>query len=1632
MTLAAGRVEDGLIRQVQKALGESSLAAQLAEALYAHNGLEGMPATPAWLASQARSALEFISEKPRKKHKLRIRPLEGEPGRPEGTVVEILNDDMPFLVDSIVAELQARGLAVLSFLHPIFKAERDRSGRLQALLGPGDQNWNDGRQESYISIRLAPLSDAGERDLAKSLNDVLVTVRAAVADWQPMLREVRNAIHHLEAGPKGVPQGELQESVAFLRWLEAGNFTFLGLREYRIAGASESDGLVPADKVGLGVLRDPGLQVLRRGSELVDMTPEIRRFYSLPLPLIITKASVMSRVHRRVHMDYIGIKTYRDDGALAGEIRVVGLFTSQAYTKSPGDIPFLRRKVETIMARSGYPSASHAGKSLLNVLEAFPRDELFQIEVDRLQEWSAGILDLETRPRVRVFARPDRFDRFVSLLVYAPRDRYNSSVRERIGTLLATAYEGRIAAFYPHFTDGPLVRVQFIVGRYEGATPEVDTADLEWRITDILRTWVDRLADAIGTTGAKAETLQARYGRAFSAGYAETFSPERALQDIRRIERLGPALPVAIDFYKEDGAPAHRIRAAVYRFGGPISLSQRVPLLENMGFVAIDERSYQVHPAMEDGAREVTLHDMVLETADGSPIELAHHDTRLEAGFLAVFRGEADNDGFNRLIISAGANWRAVATLRAYAAFLRQLGSPFGLRYLADTLTRHAGVARDLLELFQFRFDPARKLDPAARAAAEQPIRQRIEGALAAVPSLDEDRILRQFLNLVSATLRTNFFQAGATGQVPETIIFKLDSGAIEAAPQPRPYREIWVYSPRVEGVHLRFAPIARGGIRWSDRAQDFRTEVLGLVRAQVVKNAVIVPSGAKGGFLPKQLPRAGSRDEVQKEGIAAYRIFISALLDVTDNTKDGRIIPPPRVVRHDGDDPYLVVAADKGTATFSDIANDISKSRDFWLGDAFASGGSAGYDHKAMGITARGAWECVKRLFRETDVDIQRQPISVVGVGDMSGDVFGNGMLLSEHLQLVAAFDHRDIFIDPSPQAGSINERRRLFALPRSSWQDYDKSKISKGGGVFSRSSKSIPISPEMKALLGLDASAITPSELMRSILRCKADLLWFGGIGTYIRASSERDDEVGDRANDPLRVSAAEVRAKVIGEGANLGVTQRGRIEFSLRGGRINTDFIDNSAGVNTSDQEVNIKIALAPAYRSGKLGPEARVALLSSMTDDVANASLRNNYQQSLALSLAERRSARDLPDYTLLMRALEERGLFTRSLEALPGQAEMQERARAGRGLTRPELAVLLSYTKIALQHDLLQSSVPDETQLEGWLLSYFPPLLRERHLEGIKGHSLRREIIALGLTNAIVNRGGPTMAVQLASETRLPVHEIAPAFMAARSVFDLPALWQRIDVLDALVEGEVQLGLYEATQEFVNAQTRWFLRDGHATADMRGTVSGYTAGLSALASSLNNILPPRLRAKLEQEALSAREAGIPDDLAIDIARLKVLQHAPAITKIAGDTGHPVPETARVYLEIGEQLRIADILSGSASIPTTDPYDRLAVSQAVNQLGASLSTFTLAAIAAGGLANWRAERGDQLGRLQTTLDEVASAGTLTVSRLLVTAGQLSDLASTGPSPSASRGRARGRAKSEASGTRPSRTRAPRPRS
>ncbi len=1529
---------------------------------------------PQTLAAFVREAFTFVAVKPEARSSVLVRASDLPAGAQTRRVatVQTLNDDMPFLVDSVIGEIRAQGLAPLLVVHPIFKVRRDQSGRLVEITGPGDRNWSDGRQESYIAAVLDPLDVMVAQQLETTLPVVLREVRAAVSDWSSMLERLDTVIARLQQADSLRAGGSIAEAITFCRWLRDGNFTLLGLREHG-HGGSGSD-LVAMHGSGLGILRE----------DLPGQAP-------LPIPsspVTISKSAEVSHVHRRVALDRVVIAVSAADGTPAGAVEVVGLLTSSAYTQSPATIPMLRQKVAAVVLRSGHPPESHDGKVLINVLETFPRDELFQIGEDLLGDWAEAILDLELRPRVRLLVRAEPAAATVSALVYIPRDRFSTAVRERIGMLLAEAWAGRIISFTPFFPEGPLVRVHFVLA----ASPRgvVDAALLETRITALTRTWEDQLADALVALGDIAPALSAKYRYAFTAGYQEQFSSQRALEDIGRIERLGPARTVAIDFYRASGQPANRLHAAVYRFDTPIPLSERVPLLENFGFSVIDERSYRLMPRFQDGVREVSLHDMVLEVADGAATDLAAADGRLEACFLAVFAREADNDAFNRLVLAAGADWREAALMRAYAAYMRQIRSPFTLRYIAETLARHRETTRDLIALFMTRFDPDLALDQAARTAAEVAIKQRVEAALTSVASLDEDRILRQIAGLIAASVRTNYFQRTVDGAPPDLITFKLDSRQIDGLPEPRPYREIWVYGPRVEGVHLRFSPVARGGIRWSDRAQDFRTEVLGLCKAQQVKNAVIVPNGAKGGFLPKQLPKGGGRDEIAREGIAAYKLFIGALLDLTDNLDtSAAVVPPARVIRHDGDDPYLVVAADKGTATFSDTANAIATARGFWLGDAFASGGSAGYDHKRMGITARGAWECVKRHFREMDRDIQTSPFTVAGVGDMSGDVFGNGMLLSPATRLVAAFDHRDIFIDPDPDpVRGLAERQRLFELPRSSWQDYDKSLISEGGGVFPRAAKSIAVSSSMRTLLGIVEPSVAPVELIRAILRARVDLIWLGGIGTYIKAGDESDEAVGDRANDAVRVTAAEVEAKVIGEGANLGVTQRGRIELARKGCRIDTDFIDNSAGVNTSDQEVNIKIALAPAVAGG-LDETGRLALLASMTDDVGAGSLRNNYQQSLALSLAEERGAEDLGYLQRLMQVLEGKGLLDRRLEALPGNAELAQRQAAGRGLVRPELAVLLSFAKIALTHELLATGVPDEPKLHAMLLDYFPRAIRDRFPGGIEQHRLRREIVTTILTNGMINRGGPAFTVRMSDETGRSVADVAHGFLSARQALGLPEIWRQIDALDGKVSGALQLSLYARVQEVLLATTRWFVRHGEGAAVSETDVADTVAAIRAHA--LDAIVTPGQARRFAAEAGVLAAGGVPEPLRDTLASLHVVAEAPAIAQLAKEATCGFDCAAPALFKAEEQLRLGDLEARAAEIAIRDHYDRLAIDGAL----AAVRT------AAERIARRSLQRPDAAGtdvemeRARFVVDEILANGALTASRLTVAAQRVRDL-------------------------------------
>ena len=1541
------------------------------------------------LAALASSAWSFLAARPPGVPKLRFEQPAGVAGAErfkDISVLEILNDDMPFLVDSVMGELAERGLDVRLVVHPVFAAKRDPDGKLASFNGTHLKIAPGAPRESFIHIHVERIDDdAARRDIVAALEGVLGDIRACVQDWRPMRARVGQIIAALKADPPPLQVNEIAEAVQFLEWLVADNFVLLGVRQNRMN--SEQNALEPEFETGLGLLRARDVRVLQRGDQRVTITPAIRAFLEEPRLLAITKSTRRSRVHRRVYMDYVGVKQFDAAGAFAGEIRIIGLFTSTAYTRSTRSIPYLRRKVDAVVTRAGFDPDGHSGKALFNVLESYPRDELFQIDEDTLYHFALAILQLVERPRVRVLPRRDRFDRFVSVLVFVPRDRYDSDVRKKIGDYLAAAYQGHVTAFYPFFPEGPLVRVHFIVGRGEDAPPDPGRATLDEAVGAIVRTWTDGLSDALAATYApsKARALMKRYGEAFSQGYREAYAPLAAVGDIRAIELLSPGRPLGVDFHPRGQDDGNAIGLKVWSHDRPIPLSERVPVLENMGFRVVDELTYRIAVG---GAQEpdVWFHDMVLTRADDGAVDLAACKTRLEALFLVVMSGGAESDGYNTLVLSAGLMWREVALVRAVSRYLRQIRVPYSQDYMWATLVKHAGIAADLVRLFHARFDPSRGPADQARGAREAAVAAAIESALQQVESLDEDRILRHFVAAIAAAVRTNFYQIDAGGMPKTEISIKLASRTLAAVPLPKPLYEIFIYSPRLEAVHLRFGKVARGGIRWSDRPQDFRTEILGLVKAQQVKNAVIVPVGAKGGFVPKLLPK-GPREAVLEEGTAAYRLFMSALLDITDNLGDAGVLAPANVVRHDDDDPYLVVAADKGTATFSDIANAIADQHGFWLSDAFASGGSAGYDHKKMGITARGAWESVKRHFREIDVDIGKTPFTVVGVGDMSGDVFGNGMLRERTIRLVAAFDHRDIFIDPDPDPErSFGERQRLFDLPRSSWQDYDKSLISSGGGVFARGLKEINLSPQARKLVGIGRAKVTPQELISAVLKLPADLIWFGGIGTYVRAASETDEAVGDRANDAVRVTGAELRCKVIGEGANLGMTQRGRVEAALRGVRLNTDAIDNSAGVNTSDVEVNIKIALMPPLRDGRLTRPARDALLAGMTEDVAALVLRNNYLQPLALSLSAQHGLEFLGFQQRLMQTLEQRGLLDRTVELLPDDMELAERRRRAQPLTRPELAVLLAYAKLVLYHDLLESNVPDDPYLGRELGRYFPPAIVERYPDALEHHRLRREIIATQLANSIINRGGPSFVVRIEDQTGAPVARLAAAFAAVRDSYGMTALNGEIDQLDNAIPGKLQLELYAAVQDLLLDRVVWFLRNVDLSQGLAAIVERYRQGIAAVAAALDHALAPEAAAARAARQAELRQQGVPEALARRIADLPGLMAAPDIVSVAERANADIAAVAATYFAAESYFRLDRIAAAARAIKVSDYFDRLALDRALDSIGDAERRLAAAMSAQGadGKATagadavdaWAAPRQAEVERIRLQVQEIAS--------------------------------------------------------
>lgn len=1541
------------------------------------------------------------------------------------SVVEVVTDDMPFLVDSVTNELSRQGRGIHVVIHPQIIVRRDVTGKLIEVLtdvngtGPapkGRKNAkgakddkaelpHDALVESWIHVEIDRETDRADlKQITADLLRVLSDVRETVEDWEKMRDAALRIADDLPGEPlDDLADEEVDEARELLRWLAADHFTFLGYREYEL---QDSDALTAVPGTGLGILRaDPH----HTGEEAHPVSPSFDR---LPADvrakarehklLILTKANSRATVHRPSYLDYVGVKKFDADGNVIGERRFLGLFSSAAYTESVRRVPVVRRKVAEVLEGAGFSYNSHDGRDLLQILETYPRDELFQTPPDQLRSIVTSVLYLQERRRLRLYLRQDEYGRYYSAIVYLPRDRYTTGVRLRLIDILKEELGGTSVDFTAWNTESILSRLHFVIRVPPGTElphlTDADTDRIEGRLVEAARSWADGFQEALNAECGeeRAAELMRRYGHSFPEGYKADHSPRAAVADLGHLEALQRGeKDFALSLYEPIGAVSRERRFKIYRTGEQVSLSAVLPVLQRLGVEVVDERPYELRCADRTSAWVYDF-GLRLPQTDGGDYLADDARDRFQEAFSASWTGLAENDGFNSLVLGAGLNWRQAMVLRAYAKYLRQAGSTFSQDYMEDTLRNNVHTTRLLVSLFEARMSPERQ-----RAGTEltDGLLEELDGALDQVASLDEDRILRSFLTVIKATLRTNFFQKAEDGKPHGYVSMKFDPQAIPDLPAPRPAFEIWVYSPRVEGVHLRFGKVARGGLRWSDRREDFRTEILGLVKAQMVKNTVIVPVGAKGGFVAKQLPDpAVDRDAWLAEGIAAYKMFISALLDITDNMVTGEVVPPADVVRHDEDDTYLVVAADKGTASFSDIANEVAVAYGFWLGDAFASGGSAGYDHKGMGITARGAWESVKRHFRELGHDTQTQDFTVVGVGDMSGDVFGNGMLLSEHIRLVAAFDHRHIFIDPKPDAAtSYAERRRLFDLPRSSWADYNKELLSTGGGIHPRSAKSIPINAHVREALGIESGVtkMTPADLMQNILKADVDLLWNGGIGTYIKSSHESNADVGDKANDAIRVDGEVLRAKVVGEGGNLGATQLGRIEFARSGGRINTDAIDNSAGVDTSDHEVNIKILLNGLVRDGDMTVKQRNKLLAEMTDEVGRLVLRNNYAQNTALANACAQAPSLLHAHQRFMRRLGRDGHLDRALEFLPNDRQIRELLNAGKGLSQPELAVLLAYTKITVADELISTSLPDDPHLQKLVHAYFPEQLWERFPEAVDGHALRREIITTVLVNDTVNTGGSTFLHRLREETGASIEEIVRAQAAAREIFGLAQVWDAVEALDNQVDADVLTRVRLHSRRLVERGSRWLLGNRPQPVQIAETIEFFRDGVEQVWGQLPKMLMGADQEWYQSIRDELTSVGVPDELATRVAGFSSAFPALDIVAIAERTSKDPLAVAEVYYDLADRLRITQLMDRIIELPRADRWQSMARASIREDLYAAHAALTADVLAVGNgsstpqerFAAWEEKNAAILARSRSTLDEIQSSDAFDLANLSV---------------------------------------------
>lgn len=1500
------------------------------------------------------------------------------------TVVQIANDDMPFLVDSVTMALGEQGIGVHVLGHPVVAFQRDKAGKLVSV--------GEGSPESLMHLEIDRQPAEAMPKIRQALESVLEDVRASVREWPQMQAKMIAIADSLGTRNLPVDANGKHEAQEFLRWASDDHFTFLGYREYEVVEKGGQEVLSAVKSSGMGLLRGKDVGKPRL---LTSLAAHYMPQSGSVDALILTKTNSRATVHRPGYMDYIGVLSFDAKGKPVREERFLGLYTSSAYNRRPWDIPLVRQRHNYVMKHSGLAPDSHSGKALRHILESLPRDEMFQSSEEELLRTATGILGLQERVRSKLFLRRDRYGRFFSVLVYIPRDRFNTDVRLRIEAMLKRELHGEhVDSSVTLGGESPLAQVHLIVRPKSGEAIETDSTKIENELSKIVRNWQDDLREKLVARHGEQRglTLTNTYGRALPAGYIEDVSADVAADDVEHLAALAGPDDLRLSLYRSHAGEGG-LRFKFYRQNDDIPLSDALPMMENMGLRVISEHPYRLNA----NGHTLFVQDFEVETSIAN-LDVSNLDANFEEAFAQIWRGNAENDGFNRLILTANLSWRQVSMLRGYCKYLLQVGVPFSQSYVEETLNRYPLLARLLVELFEAKFDPVTgneskaeikagmeafraqlhalahgdeatlaTLQPAidARAgkrdAQVEATRTSLKGLFDRVASLDEDRILRSFIGVIDATLRTSYYiqykdGLRADGGPSDYISFKFDSSKVPDLPKPRPYREIFVYGPRVEGVHLRFGPVARGGLRWSDRREDFRTEVLGLVKAQMVKNTVIVPVGSKGGFFAKQLPDPTvDRDAWFNEGVACYKRFINGLLDITDNLVNGKVVPPANVVRHDNDDPYLVVAADKGTATFSDIANGIARAHGFWLDDAFASGGSVGYDHKGMGITARGAWESVKRHFRAMGRDSQAQDFTVVGVGDMSGDVFGNGMLLSRHIRLLAAFDHRHIFLDPNPDAAkTFKERERMFKLPRSSWDDYDKTLISKGGGVFPRSAKSIPLSPEIKTALGIDASvtALSPAELLSAILKAPVDLLWNGGIGTYVKSSGESNADVGDRANNALRVNGRDLRCKVVGEGGNLGMTQLGRIEAAQHGVLLNTDFIDNSAGVDTSDHEVNIKILLNGEVQKKSLTLPERNKLLAKMTDEVAQLVLNDNYRQNQAISLMERMSVHRLGSKQHFIRTLESQGLLDRQIEFLPSDAEIAERKARGQGLTRPELAVLLSYSKIVLFQQLLDSNVPEDPYLSKELVRYFPQPLQAKYAKAMENHRLKREIIATAVTNSMVNRMGATFTLRMTEDTGRTPAEVAEAYTIAREAVDARDLWSQIDALDGKVPEAVQVDALQVIWHLLRSMSRWLLSRPGKMPEITAAMARYSDGLNAVRSAVPGVLSGVRREAYDARVAEWKGKGLPVKLAEQLAALPLLEFGCDIVEISLARKLSPLEVAKAYFSLGAALSLPWLYEQVEQLSVDGRWQALARGALRDELATQARTLVSQILADGG--------------------------------------------------------------------------------